>query len=156
MKNAFITALNQLIASKNEIAAAFEGIKDTLFSSNTLETELEQKSEQFDTAVEMVKALIQQNARTAIDQKEYGRRYQEAVQTCEQLQIECDDLQQQIEAFSQRREDIAYFLKQLSAMKLITEFEPTLFITMIDEVIVEPDGSVVFSFIDGSVVDTHN
>lgn len=34
--------------------------------------------------------------------------------------------------------------------------EPTLFITMVDEAVVEPDGSIVFTFIDGSVVDTHN
>lgn len=156
LKNAFIAALNKLIAGKNEIAAAFEGIKDALFSSNTLETELEKKSEQFDTAVDKVKALIQQNARTAMDQDDYNRQYQEAVQTCEQLQIECDDLQRQIEAFNQRRQDIAYFLKQLTDMKLITEFEPTLFTTMVDEVVVEPDGRIVFTFIDGSVVDTHN
>ena len=114
LKNAFIAALNKLIAGKNEITAAFEGIKDTLFSSNELQTELEQKSAQFNTAIETVRTLIQQNARIAMDQNDYNRRYQEAVKSCEQLQIECDDLQQQIEAFNQRREDIAYFLKQLS------------------------------------------
>ncbi len=41
-------------------------------------------------------------------------------------------------------------------MRLVKEFEPTLFTTMVNEVVVEPDGSIVFTFIDGSVVDTRN
>lgn len=76
----FIKAANQVLANKDEIIENFNSIKDIVFSTEKLESDELELEEEVNEMAGKIEGCINENARKAIDQKDYEKRYSALVE----------------------------------------------------------------------------
>ena len=76
----FLSAANKLLATKAEVIANGREMQALLFDTTELEAEQAQILEETQVVSDMVQQAIQENARTALNQTEYQKRYDSLVQ----------------------------------------------------------------------------
>ena len=76
IKSLFISAVNKLLADKDEIITNFALVKDALFSTDALDTERSDLQNEMAVSAELIQKCIEENARVALDQREYQERYE--------------------------------------------------------------------------------
>ena len=75
IKDAFVTAVNQLVIQRNEILATYDEILSGLTDTATLDAGLQRLEMEKDDILQRIADLIHENATTKMDQGEYNRRY---------------------------------------------------------------------------------
>ena len=117
IKELFVKAVNILLAEKDEIIENFNAIKDTLFDLRPLETERSQLQEELNVVAGLVQQCIKENARIALDQKEYQKRYDGLAKRLDSVQGRLDEVSQTITEKQAHREKIELFLDGLQKQK---------------------------------------
>ena len=150
IKELFVKVVNILLAEKDEIIENFNAIKDTLFDVRPLETERSQLQEELNVVAELVQQCIKENARVALDQKEYQKRYDRLAKRLENVQERLDEVSQGITEKQAHREKIELFLDGLQKQKeLLTDFDEDLWYSLIEYVTVFSKEDIRFTFKDG-------
>ncbi len=75
IKELFIKAINILTTEKDEIAANIHAIKGQLFDTGKLEAEQSRLQEELNVVAELIQQCVRENARVALDQTEYQKKY---------------------------------------------------------------------------------
>ena len=68
-------AFNSLISNKDEVISDYCAIIQRLTDTTALETEADALKAECEVVVRLIQKTIEENARTQLDQTEYGRRY---------------------------------------------------------------------------------
>ena len=153
IKELFVKAVNILLTEKDEIIENFNAIKDTLFDVRPLETERSQLQEELNVVAGLVQQCIKENARIALDQKEYQKRYDGLAKRLDNVQGRLDEVIQTITEKQAHREKIELFLEGLQKQKkLITEFDEDLWYSLIEYVKVFDKEDIRFTFKDGTEI----
>ncbi len=92
VKQAFISAVNQLISEKEEVIANVELVCQTICNTGDLEHQLSILEEELGMLVDMVQSRINENAHTAQDQEKYQKRYNELVERYTNKKAEYDEV----------------------------------------------------------------
>ena len=132
--------------------------KSELENSGAADTsELDKKCEklldEIDVTKELIARLIKENAMQAQNQEEYLKKYESLAQRVEKLKSRYEILQQKRERRLYQADTLSAFLFALRELDILDiKFTPTLWHTTVDKVTVNADGSVVFSFKNGSEI----
>ena len=142
----FIQALNSLICNKEEIIENLHIINKTLNNIDELALKENSLREEIERNVEKIDDYVMQNAKTALNQEIYQRRYMELVSKYETLMKEYDDVKYAIKTKKARFEQIRLFIRALKKQdELISEFDGALWCSLLEYIVVNKDeGTVVF------------
>ena len=130
-------AANKLLEDKNEIIANFESMKDVLYDTGPLETKQAELQNEIEIVTELIQQCINENANVALDQGEYQRRYDGLVQRFDTTKEDLEKVSGQIKEKVTRRQTMAAFLDELKKQdELLTDFDPLLWHSLVDYIIV--------------------
>ena len=153
IKGLFVKAVNILLTEKDEIIENFNAIKDTLYDVRLLETERSQLQEELNVVAELIHQHIKENARIALDQKEYQKRYDGLAKRLDNVQGRLNEVSQGITEKQAHREKIELFLDGLQKQKeLLTDFDEDLWYSLIEYVTVFDKEDIRFTFKDGTEI----
>jgi len=150
IKTAFIKAVNIFIEDKKSVIADFNAIKETLFDTASLEKERAELQKEIMASNKSIQECIRENARVALDQDDYEKRYAALAERYEEVKTRLENVKSQIDGKKSRKRVMEKFLKDLSAQKeLLTEFDEKVWTAYVSFVTVGRDGTFVFTFKDG-------
>lgn len=153
IKELFVKAINILFAEKDEIIQNFNAIKDTLFDVRELETERLRLQEELNVVAEMIQQCVNENARIALDQEEYQKRYDGLIERFDGVKARLDEITHTITERQAKRQKIEMFLSGLEKQEsLITEFDENLWYSMVEYVTVFNKEDIRFTFKDGTEI----
>ena len=100
-----------------------------------------------------VRALIDRNARSGVDQHEYECEYQGMTKRFAGLEKRLKDIEAECDRRKIQRSTMTGFLKTLkTAQAHIADFTSLLWNAMVEKAIVNADGSMVFTFRNGLTI----
>ena len=153
IKAAFVSACNRLVTEKKEIIANAEVIRKTLCVTTALQEEKSKLGEEMAVLVEMTQNIVAENARVAQDQDEYQKRYDGLVQRYDTAKARYDEVVSAISAKEAQGERLSDFIKVLKAQDgTISEFDGSLWGSMVEFVTVGRDKEITVTFRDGTEI----
>ena len=97
----------------------------------------------------MVERLIAENARVALDQTEYRKKYDSLSERYDTAKEKYESLEQQIEETHQRIQTMENFINSLSKMNPLTEFDEALWGGLLESMTVYTKEDIRVKFRDG-------
>ncbi len=111
----FLSALNQLIADKQQVLGTLNGMLMEVLNTDTLERERDRLSEEAAQLVTAVEDGITQNARIALDQVAYSAEYTELALRYDAIKAQLDDVMARLDDLRKRQAEIRAFMNTLDA-----------------------------------------
>lgn len=148
---AFLDVVHIVLASRNQVDEVIDKAVAAELDTTDLHIEADQLFAQVGAAAEAIDALIARNARVAQDQAEYQRRFDKLNTEHVRLLADYDKLLVQISDLENRQAAYRYYKEQLTTLDPASiEFTPYLWHTLVDHAEVGTDGTIMFTFRDGS------
>ncbi len=140
------TAVNQLLDGGADVIALFSEIVDTVLDSSDMEQEWSELEAKLNAASEQMNECIYENARIALDQTEYQKRFDFVKAGLELVTVQIDDK-------VVLKATIADFLKELQSLDgSVTKFETERFIRFVDYYTVYGKDDVRVTLKDGTEI----
>lgn len=150
---AFIEAINQILDDKDHYIAQFSELLPLLADTSALENKLEEWLDKRDAAIERMRRCVEENARSAQDQKEYNRRYNELLAEHNEAEKQAEAIKSKVLDQTARKEKISRFLDRLKQTgDLVTEFDENLWCATVEYVTIHLDKKMIFTFRDGTEI----
>lgn len=151
IKRIFIDALNIIAKDRKGIIEAFEAIRDTAFSTEALEAEIEALTGELSTVDKLIKKCIAKNARVAQDQEKYAKRYDALVQRDERARRRLDEAKAAIIKTRAQRQMMENFMEVLKNLpEQIEVFDEDTWYALCDYITVYGKGDYLVKFRDGT------
>ena len=117
-----------------------------------IDAELEKVQEERSVLEELLRRLIEQNAREPMDQEEYNSRYK----SLDERYQHCMDRFGQLTSEKQHRlrvkDDMKHFINTLKRSDLITEFTPESWHTLVESITVHAKDDIRITFRNGTTI----
>jgi len=153
IKAFFISAVNKLLPEKDRLIKAFDTIKSTAFDTSDLDAEKKALEQEMVVVSEMMQQSIYENARVALDQTEYQERYDGLTERFGKAKARLEEVTAVISDKATRQATIEDFLRGLQSLDgLVTEFDPMLWVSLVDFITVRSKDDVRVTFKDGTEV----
>ena len=150
IKQHFISAVNKLLADKAEIITNFALVKKDLFGTTDLEAERAELQSEMTVTAELIQQVIEENARTALDQSEYQERYDGLAARFETAKARHEEVSALVLDKKARDKLMTAFITALGKQDgLIAEFDERLWLTLVDFATVYSEDDVRFTFKNG-------
>ena len=101
---------------------------------------------------ELTHKCINENARVALDQVDYQRRYDALTERFERANTRLDDVTEEIRDKEVRQATIEAFLKELRDLQGVAEFQPALWYSLADYMTIYSKDDVRVTFKDGNEI----
>ena len=148
---AFLDAVHALLASRNQVDEVIDRAVAAELDTTDLHIEADQLFARVGAAAEAIDQLIARNARIAQDQTEYQRRFDKLTSEHTALLEQYHQLLAQISDLENRQAAYRHYQEQLATLDPASiEFTPYLWHTLIDHTEITIDGTITFTFRDGS------
>jgi hypothetical protein len=155
IKRLFVQAFNILLRDKDEIIASLTALEAELFGTADLDAERAALQEETAVVAELIQKCIDENARVALDQREYQERYSGLVARYDTAKARFTEVSGLLSNKKARAEGITAFISELSKQDgLITEFDERLWVTLMDYATVYNAEDIRFTFKDGREIKT--
>lgn len=149
IQDIFIQAVNGLIENHEKVTANLrEGMK-LISDCTALEQERDRMKEETVLLAGMVENIILENAKTAIDQTEYRKKYDALSKRYETAKSRYEELEQQISEFQARVREMERFISSISKQKPLTEFDEALWGGLLESITVYSTEDIRIKFRDG-------
>ena len=155
IKARFVTALNAIIESKDNILEDCRLMQATLTDCTGIDAEIESLLEEIEVVTELTKRCIAENSQTAQNQEEYAARYNGLVERYEKAKARLEQLRTTKAAREAQTEAIGAFMFEVQELDALTEFDEKLWLTVIDTVTVHADGRMTFKFQGGKTLTSY-
>ena len=153
VKTVFLKSLNKLLANRDELIENVKLICDKLTNTSELEAEKEKYAGEMSLVADMVQAAMLENARIALDQEEYRQKNDVLSARFEAAKKKHDELAMRIEEIETRGQNLRHFQETLESLNgQVTEFDSTLWGSLVDYITVYENGEKTVTFRDGSVI----
>lgn len=153
VKASFVSAYNQLVSEKADIIANVEIIRRTLCVTDALVEEKEHLEEDMRVLVEMTQSIVAENARIALNQDEYQKRYDGLVQRYDVAKARYDEVVAAISEKDAQSERLANFIRVLKEQDgIIREFDSSLWGCMVEFVTVDRNKNLLVTFKEGTEI----
>lgn len=150
VKELFIKAVNKLLEEKDEVIANFESIKNVLYDTGPLETQQAELQNEMEIVAEMIQQCINENAKVALNQEEYQKRYDWLVQRFNATKANLETVSAALNDKITRRKIMERFLQDLKKQEqLLTDFDPLLWRSLVEYVTVFKENKVDVTFKNG-------
>ena len=153
MKLLFTSALNKLIECRDEIITGMMETADELYATDALEAEEHRLLDEMNVRAEMMQKAIYENARVALDQKEYQKKFDELSSRYAAVKAEHDEVVNRISNMLSARKAAQQFISTLRKLDTpVAEFSPDLWGTLLDHATVYADDDIRFTFRNGAEI----
>jgi site-specific DNA recombinase len=153
IKQYFVSAVNKLLAEKDEIISSFAVIKDKVFDTSALTAERDELQNEMLVVSELMQQCIYENAHIALDQTEYQKRYDSLTERFGKAKARLEKVTEAINDKASRQATIEDFLKELKTLDgMVTEFDQMLWVSLVDFVTVYGKNDVHITFKDGTEI----
>ena len=146
---AFVNVMNRLIENKNNISADSKMLMKQLTDCTDLEKEMTQLQVEMNVLSEMLRNAIDENARAAIDQEEYNRRYDELEVRYKALATKYDEIGLEKRRRQFMRDSFRQFISTIEHADVVTEFSPGAWTALVESIIVHAKDDIRFNFRNG-------
>ena len=147
IKQAFIKEFNKLIDNKDEVIRDCENTVLSLANTEKLDGKISKLQEEIDVVIGLMRRLIYENSRKAINQDEYNKKYNSYTEKYEKLRDELSNYEEKKQELNARRDKIKVFIHNLGNLnELISEFDEKLWYVVVDNAIVHANGKIEFKF----------
>ena len=141
-----------MVDIKDEVISNYEEMKEMLFGTVELESEQRQLEDELNEVAGLIEDCIKENARVALDQAEYEKRYNGLVERFDKANERLEEIKAQIAERQARGQQIEMFLKDLEKVGVVKEFDDDLFLALVERIEVGRE-KVVVRFKDGTKVE---
>lgn len=149
----FISAVNKLISQKEPIITAFTEAMRTALDTTQLEVKVSELESEMAVVSDLMQKCVYENARVALDQDDYKRRYDELTVRFDTAKGRYDEITATIADKQNRKADIEQFLRTLSEQEtLIESFDKNLWCGLVDYVTVYAKDDIQFTFRNGTEI----
>lgn len=138
-----------MVDIKDEVISNYEEMKEMLFGTVELESEQRQLEDELNEVAGLIEDCIKENARIALDQAEYEKRYNGLVERFDKANERLEEIKAQIAERQARGQQIEMFLKDLEKVGVVKEFDDDLFLALVERIEVGRE-KVVVRFKDGT------
>jgi energy-coupling factor transporter ATP-binding protein EcfA2 len=153
IQKAFVAAFNKLYGDRERLMEDYEAVIRVLTDVSALDKDAAEARSECDVVMELIRKCVEKNARAALDQAEYGARYNALADRYEVAKSRLDGITAEKQARAAKREDISRFMAELRERDgLLTEFDEDLWLAMVESVTVRAAGEAAVTFKDGSEV----
>ena len=153
LKQAFVDVFNSTIDNRDELTTTINGFICTLSDTSKIDSEIEKQQELVDTAADNIRLCVEENGRYALNQDEYERHYSELADKYQEEKTKLDRLQAKRTMQISKQKETQKFLSTLKANNnLITEFDESLFYSLVDTITVVSDKELAITFMDSSEI----
>ena len=153
LKVLYTVALNRLIECRDEIITGMMETADELYATDALEAEEHRLLNEMNVRAEMMQQAISKNARVALDQTEYQKKFDELSSRYAAVKAEHDEVVNRISNMLSARKAAQQFISTLRKLDTpITEFSPDLWGALLDHATVYADDDIRFTFRNGAEI----
>ena len=153
VKAAFVSAYNRLVTEKKEIIANAELVRKTLCATDALQIEKQRLEDELAMIVSMTQSIVAENARIALDQDEYKKRYDSLVDRYDETKAQYDSVAESIAAKEAKSVRLAEFISLMKAQKgVISEFDIGIWSSTVEYVMVDRSKGITVTFRDGTEI----
>ena len=153
IKAYFVSAVNKLLPEKHRIIKAFDTIKSTVLDTSDLDAEKTALEQEMVIISEMMQQSIYENAHVALDQTEYQKRYDGLTERYDKAKARLEEVTAVISDKATRQATIEDFLRELQSLDgLVAEFDPILWVSLVDFITVRSKDDVRVTFKDGTEI----
>ena len=151
VKAAFVRVVNKLIGDRVALLADLREIQETHSGTDEQSQHLHELDDRLNAEAEAVQQLIAQNARVAQNQDDYNAAYDAAVSRYEATKAEREKVAADIRQRGIRRREFERFITELEKLpEAVSEFDETLWGSLVDYVTVGKDKTMMFTLIGGT------
>ena len=153
IKEAFVTAFNQLVTEREEIIESTRLVRQTLCDTTALTEEKAKLQQELAVLVEMTEQCVRENARIAHNQEEYQRHYEGLVARYDAAKERFDEVTEAISTKEVQSERLVGFIRRLKTQsEPVVKFDEQLWAGMVERVTVGADKDMTVMFRDGTEV----
>lgn len=153
IKAVFVRAFNKLFDGKDALLENLREVQTRICDTAALETERKRLAGDMEVLVEMTQTCISENARTAQNQIEYQKRYDELVSRYDAVKAQYEEIVQKIRSKRSTANSLKAFAKTLESRDAaLTEFDEGLWGTLVDYMTVYGKGDIGVRFKDGTEI----
>ena len=153
IEQAFIKATNIIITEKKQILADYAAIKTMLFGTENLEKQKAELRQEMDVVSGMIQDAINENARVALNQEDFKRRYESLAKRFDETKAKYDSVCTDIDGRRIRQATVEQFLTDLKKRdELLTEFDAELWHSLVDFATVYDAEDIRVTFKNGKEV----
>jgi len=146
----FLTAFNSLLANKEALIDDCRLMYDYLTDTEELDRQIISLQNELEVIVNMTRRYVAENATKVQSQTDYGTRYKDLTDRYEKLIAQLQETEQTRQSRLTRSEDLSSYIKTIeNRAGELTEFDPRLWLEVIDTATVHHNGSITFRFADG-------
>lgn len=148
-----MAAFNQIFIERDELFDEFDKIGERLFRTDKLTAQQKELQTEVSLITRMLEQLIAENARRVQDQNEYNEKRQELIDRYDKVKKKLDKVSAELVELMARKGTVERFISELRKQDApVTEFSDNLWLNTVQSVRVETDGSMTFTFKDGTEV----
>ena len=147
----FLDFVNSLIQDRAEITGGLKEALMAITDNTALEKERATLQDECEVVMELMRKMVQENARSAQDQADYNAKYGSMSERYEKASTRLAEVDDVIAARNAKRSELNGFLKLLDSRdQLLTEFDESLWLGLVYQVKVVSEIELTFVFKDGS------
>ena len=149
----FIEAYNQVMDNKKGLIEDTKEVIEMLTSTEEIDSKVQSLTNEMEEVQLLVENLIHDNSRRNQDQEEYERHYQELVSQFNAAKARMESLLEEKQSKLDRIEILNAFIASLEDKEtVIDEFSTDLWNLMIQDALVNEDGTIKFVFKNGTEI----
>ncbi|MPM88504.1 hypothetical protein SDC9_135608 [bioreactor metagenome] len=153
IKVLFLNAVNELMINREELIEDGRALRRAFTDFSGIDNEISEITSELDVLSGLVQKLVDANATSTLDQKDYRNRYNIYIERYEKAKKRFDTLREQRQMQELKGDILSGFLFELSELyELPMVFKDATWDVLVDHVTVHTDGRVVFTFKNGTEV----
>lgn len=153
VQRAFMTALNSLIEVKESVIADCRILMKRCEDVHSFSAEKAKSEAEMTVVEELLRKLIDENARNAIDQAEYNRQFDALNARYEQASARALEITDNIRRRQVVRDHYKWFISALKTLEPLSEFTESAWHALVDHVTVTEDKAFRFCLRNGEEVE---
>ena len=156
IKQGFISALNTLLSIKEQVISNCNTLIAMLEDTHELDEKIQNIEIELTSISALVSDLVNKNSSEALSQKSYQKRYAALTEEYENLTKSYESLKNTKQDKEFRIDEIRTYTNRLQSFEgILTEWDDMIWTVLTEKVTVSADGSMIFTFKDGTEIPIH-
>ena len=152
IKDVFVAAMNRLITDRDAVMEDCRGIMQLLTDCSEIDADLEKAQTERNVLEELLRRLIEQNAREPMDQEEYNARYSSLNERYRQQTERYDQLEAEKQRRQRMRDDMKRFIDILKHSDIVTDFQPDAWYALAECITVNTKDDIRITLRNGTTI----
>ena len=151
LQRIFLDFVNSLITDRAAITGGLKEALTAITDNTALERERAVLQEECEVVMELIRKMVQENARIVQDQVDYKAREKSMAERYEKTSKRLAEVNKDIAARNAKQSELEGFMEVLDGRdELLTEFDESLWLGIVDKLKVHPGNEFTFVLKDGS------